>query len=87
MILIRLLGRHPGDASSLVLFPAVAATLAGLAGLEIHCPITSRGHLLSGHALVALLVPVVVLGMVAWRAHRRSIPKVRPPSNDGITSG
>lgn len=77
-----LLGRHPGHASRLVLFPAVAAALAALAGLEIHCPSSARAHLLGGHAPIALLVPAIVLVVVSWRAHRRS---ARPPG-PGVTS-
>jgi len=86
-IVTRLLGRHPGQASRLVLFPAVAAALAALAGLEIHCPISSRAHLLGGHAPVALLVPVVVLVVAGWRARRHRLPPARPPGHGAITSG
>jgi hypothetical protein len=53
-------------ASSVALFAAAGGLLANL-GLSLHCPLEEQGHLLLGHAPVAL---GVALGLVAVRTLR-----------------
>ncbi len=71
------LGRYAGGHSLFALFPATAAALAALAGLAVHCPLTDRGHLLGGHAPIAVLLPVAALLVRAWRSGRIGSRKPR----------
>ena len=53
------LGRRGRETTGFTLLPALAGAQAGLLGLELHCPNTSIWHLLSGHAPIALALPIL----------------------------
>ena len=69
LLLVRRDDRPPGVWTTL---GAGAAGLAGVAALQVHCPITQPVHLLLGHGPVVL----VMLGVwaLAWRVRRRHRP-------------
>ncbi len=58
---VGLLGRRGRRIPGFGLLPAAAGALAGLVGLELHCPDASPAHLLAGHATIALVLPLIVL--------------------------
>ena len=59
-VLLRL-GRGGVASASLLVLPAVAAALAALVGLELHCSNGSRMHLLVGHAPLVVVLPLALL--------------------------
>jgi hypothetical protein len=69
---IALLGRRGRQLPGFVLVPATAGALAGLVGLELHCPNTSPLHLLAGHAPIVLALTVLAQVLVMVRRRRRA---------------
>jgi predicted anti-sigma-YlaC factor YlaD len=59
--IVGMLGRRGRRLPGFWLLPGIAGALAGLVGLELHCPDASPAHLLAGHAPIALVLPLVVL--------------------------
>ncbi len=59
--IVALLGRRGRRVPGFWLLPATAGALAGLIGLELHCPDASPAHLLAGHAPIALVLPLIML--------------------------
>jgi hypothetical protein len=53
------LGRGGRGISGFAILPALAGALAGLVGLELHCPNSAPIHLLTGHAPIALVLPLL----------------------------
>lgn len=60
MVAVWSLGHRSQGVLGFGMLPAIVAAMAGLIGLELHCPITSPGHLLLGHAPIALALPVLI---------------------------
>jgi len=75
LVVVAGLGRRRAGFPGFVLLPATAAALAGLLGLELHCPETAPAHLLMGHAPIAVALPLLLL-LISLR--RRARPRVRP---------
>jgi predicted anti-sigma-YlaC factor YlaD len=55
------LGRRSAGPRGFGLLPATAAALAGIVGLELHCPDASPAHLLLGHASIVWVLPMLLL--------------------------
>jgi hypothetical protein len=53
------LGRRGRGISGFAILPALVGALAGLVGLELHCPNSAPIHLLTGHAPIALVLPLL----------------------------
>ena len=72
LVLVAGLGRRGEGFPGFALLPAIAAALAGLLGLHLHCPEVSPVHLLLGHAPIALVLPslLVIVGLLR-RGRRR----------------
>ena len=69
---LALLGRRGRELPGFVLVPATASALAGLIGLELHCPNTSPVHLLAGHAPIALALTLLAQVLVMARRRQRA---------------
>lgn len=54
------IGRRAAGFPGFSLLPAVAAALAGVLGLHLHCPEASSGHLLLGHASITWALPLLL---------------------------
>ena len=74
LLVVAGLGRRRTGLPGFALLPAVAAALAGLVGLELHCPIASPAHLLMGHAPIAWTLPLLLLLVGLRRRSGRPIP-------------
>jgi hypothetical protein len=61
IVVVGLLGRRGRRIPGFGLLPATAGALAGLVGLELHCPDASPTHLLGGHATIAMALPLIAL--------------------------
>jgi predicted anti-sigma-YlaC factor YlaD len=61
LIIVVGFGRRSGGFPGFALLPAVASALAGIIGLELHCPDASPSHLLAGHAPIVLALPLLLL--------------------------
>lgn len=73
LVLVLAIGRRPSGLPGFALLPATAAALAGIFGLELHCPNTSPVHLAMGHAPIAVALPLVLLiAGLAWRSRARA---------------
>lgn len=70
LLLLLGLGRRAAGPSGFAVLPATAAALAGLFGLELHCPDASPTHLIMGHAPIALLLPLLLVGLRRLAARR-----------------
>ncbi len=68
--MVALLGRRGRRVPGFWLLPATAGALAGLIGLELHCPDASPAHLLAGHAPLALVLPLIML--LLFRSSRKA---------------
>lgn len=66
LLMLAGLGRRRSAFPGFAILPATAAALAGLVGLEIHCPIASPSHLLMGHAPIALALPLFLVLFGLW---------------------
>jgi predicted anti-sigma-YlaC factor YlaD len=63
-------GRRSVGPRGFGLLPATAAALAGIVGLELHCPDASPAHLLVGHASIVWVLPLLLLAARALRRAR-----------------
>jgi len=70
LLMLATLGRRHSGFPGFAILPATAAALAGLVGLELHCPVASPSHLLMGHAPIAVVLPLLLLLPGLW-SHRR----------------
>jgi hypothetical protein len=73
VVVLGFLGRRGRAVPGFVLLPAAAGALAGLVGLELHCPNSSPSHLLAGHAPIALALPVLLQALVMAARRRRAL--------------
>jgi hypothetical protein len=62
-------GRRSTGPRGFSALPATAAALAGVFGLELHCPDTTPLHLIMGHASIVWLLPLLLM-VVRQRSRR-----------------
>ena len=83
--MLEVLGRCNRGQTGFALLPALAAALAALVSLELHCANTSPSHLLAGHAPIAVVLPVIwqigvmLMPRLTVKAWRRRRPLARLP--------
>jgi predicted anti-sigma-YlaC factor YlaD len=76
LLVVTGLGRRRAGFPGFAILPATAAALAGLLGLQLHCPEASPTHLLLGHAPIAWALPLL---LILARVRRRGDRPVRQP--------
>ena len=76
LVLLVGVGRRSSGSLEFIMLPAVAAALAGLFALELHCPDAYPGHLLLGHAPIVWILPVLLLALRRL-GRRKPVPSHR----------
>ena len=61
LVFLVAMGRRHAGPPGFGALPAVAAALAGVLGLELHCPDASPSHLMMGHAPIMLILLLLLL--------------------------